>query len=67
MKKILISLFLIISVIGLSESERETGITAERNETPVTQTETSTSTESGTDDGGETVENPEQQKTTDGC
>ena len=60
MKKILISLFLIISVIGLSESERETGITAERNETPVTQTETSTSTESGTDDGGETVENPEQ-------
>ena len=41
MKKILISLFLIISVIGLSESERETGITAERNETPVTQTETS--------------------------
>ena len=66
MKKILISLFLIISVIGLSESERETGITAERNETPVTQTETSTSTESGTDDGGETVENPEQQKTTAG-
>ena len=64
MKKILISLFLIISVIGLSESERETGITAERNETPVTQTETST--ERDTDDGGETVENPEQQKTTAG-
>ena len=64
MKKILISLFLIISVIGLSESDRETGITAERNEATATQTETST--ESGTDDGGETVENPEQQKTTAG-
>ena len=64
MKKILISLFLIISVIGLSESDRETGITAERNETIATQTETST--ERGTDDGGETVENPEQQKTTAG-
>jgi len=64
MKKILISLFLIISVIGLSESDRETGITAERNEAIATQTETST--ESGTDDGGETVENPEQQKTTAG-
>ena len=64
MKKILISLFLIISVIIFSESERETGITAERNETPGTQTETST--ERGTDDGGETVENPEQQKTTAG-
>ena len=50
MKKILISLFLIISVIGLSESDRETGITAERNETPVIQ--------NTTDDGGETVENP---------
>ncbi len=58
MKKILISLFLIISVIIFSESERETGITAERNETPVTQ--------NTTDDGGETVENPEQQKTTAG-
>ena len=58
MKKILISLFLIISVIGLSESDRETGITAERNETPVIQ--------NTTDDGGETVENPEQQKTTAG-
>ena len=34
MKKIVISLFLIISVIGLSESDRETGITAERNEAP---------------------------------
>ena len=64
MKKILISLFLITSVIGLSESDRETGITAERNETTATQTETST--ERGTDDGGETVENPEQQKTTAG-
>ena len=64
MKKILISLFLIISVIGLSESDRETGITAERTEATATQTETST--ESGTDDGGETVENPEQQKTTAG-
>ena len=64
MKKILISLFLIISMIGLSESDRETGITAERNETIATQTETST--ERGTDDGGETVENPEQQKTTAG-
>ena len=64
MKKILISLFLITSVIGLSESDRETRITAERNETTATQTETST--ERGTDDGGETVENPEQQKTTAG-
>ena len=64
MKKILISLFLIISVIGLSESERETGITAERKEASSTQTETST--ESGTDDGGETVENPEKPKTTAG-
>ena len=64
MKKILISLFLITSVTGLSESDRETGITAERNETTATQTETST--ERGTDDGGETVENPEQQKTTAG-
>ena len=64
MKKILISLFLIISVIGFSESDREIGITAERNETTTTQTETST--ESGTDDGGETVENPEQPKTTAG-
>ena len=58
MKKIVISLFLIISVIGLSESDRETGITAEKNE--------ETTTSSPIDDGGETVENPEQQKTTAG-
>ncbi|MCY7007063.1 tetratricopeptide repeat protein [Fusobacterium simiae] len=66
MKKTIISLFLIISVIGLSESDRETGITAERNETPVTQIENSNSGESTTDDGGETVENPEKPKTTAG-
>ena len=64
MKKILISLFLIISVIGLSENDIETEITAERNETVATQTETSV--ESTIDDGGETVENPEKQKTTTG-
>ena len=58
MKKIVISLFLIISVIGLSESDRETGITAERNE--------EVTTSSPIDDGGETVEDPEQQKTTAG-
>ena len=58
MKKIVISLFLIISVIGLSESDRETGITAERNE--------EATTSSPIDDGGETVEDPEQQKTTAG-
>ena len=66
MKKIVISLFLIISVIGLSESDRETGITAERNETATTQTEATNSSASPIDDGGETVEDPEQQKTTAG-
>ena len=66
MKKIVISLFLIISVIGLSESDRETGITAERNETATTQTEATNSSGSPIDDGGETVENPEQPKTTAG-
>ena len=57
MKKIVISLFLIISVIGLSESDRETG---------TTQTEATNSSGSPIDDGGETVENPEQPKTTAG-
>ena len=66
MKKIVISLFLIISMIGLSESDRETGITAERNETATTQTEATNSSGSTIDDGGETVENPEQPKTTAG-
>ena len=66
MKKIVISLFLIISVIGLSESDRETGITSERNEAPASQTEPTNSSTSPIDDGGETVENPEQQKTTAG-
>ena len=66
MKKIVISLFLIISVIGLSESDRETGITAERNETATTQIEATNSSGSPIDDGGETVENPEQPKTTAG-
>ena len=64
MKKIVISLFLIISVVGFSENDVETGVTTERNETTVTQTENENSTESTANDGGETVENPEKPKTT---